>query len=541
MAHFMNSVLEGLAKHPDSILIRPALSRTPPLSWGSVSYTEYAQSLNKAAAYWQRTFRELGASENDVIGIWLTGELWTDLVHLFAISRAGFVPEVFSNLFAVPAGGVIVHDLLEDNKAKALVYDPRYATMVEQMNLTLPAFELIDPTTLIVGPNSPGPLPVVQELDVAVIFHTSGTTGGKPKPIPQTHRWIRALATVHWPGIWQGDYDNGPDVFNNLGSLAHAGSAMSIPTMVPYGACLVLTSRLDMSMEEFLSAVHDCGMNRLLQYGGWLSKLVRIARESPDTLKELQSLRQVAYAGSVMNPADEAWALANKIPITSLYASTECAPCLVSNLGSGDTYLRLIPGAQCKMIPVEMDSESQGDTIRQLYELFAPRSAPNCPHISVCNREDGFAPGDLFEEVGPGAYAFRGRRDDWIRCTAPGFCDAKGQEDNVMKTCSDVVNGCVVVGNNRPYPILIVELHPGSMSLEAASEDSKKLKEEILRRIKPYNDRLFSFERIVDPLAVVVMSPGSLPRNTEKNNVKRKATEEAYAGLLDDLYASTKL
>ena len=62
--------------------------------------------------------------------------------------------------------------------------------------------------------------------------------------------------------------------------------------------------------------VQQCGLNRLLQYGSWLSALIGVARQNDAVLKAMQGLRQVAYTGVSLNPEDEAWALANGIPVT---------------------------------------------------------------------------------------------------------------------------------------------------------------------------------------------------------------------------------
>jgi hypothetical protein len=76
--------------------------------------------------------------------------------------------------------------------------------------------------------------------------------------------------------------------------------------------------------------------------------------------------------------------------------------------------MRLIEGLDYKFIPtkgldhtdLDRDSEQrvQGG---QLFDLFLPAEADNCPHHSIRNRPDGHITGDLFEEVKPGLYCFR--------------------------------------------------------------------------------------------------------------------------------------
>ena len=59
-----------------------------------------------------------------------------------------------------------------------------------------------------------------------MIFHTSGTTNGRPKPVPQTHRWLVAEAEVSYKAVIQCYPENGGQiVWNNIGSFASIGAA----------------------------------------------------------------------------------------------------------------------------------------------------------------------------------------------------------------------------------------------------------------------------------------------------------------------------
>ena len=151
----------------------------------------------------------------------LTGEHVTDLVHLYGLARAGYVPELFSLKFSLP-GQAVVCDLLQECDGKALVYDAHFHDIVNEINL--PKFPLVDITALPDASDALQPLPDASAEDPAIIFHTSGTTGGRPKPVPQSHKWCIAHAKYCWNGAWQGKYDT-QDVVNNIGSFAHMGAS----------------------------------------------------------------------------------------------------------------------------------------------------------------------------------------------------------------------------------------------------------------------------------------------------------------------------
>lgn len=162
----------------------------------------------------------------------VTGILYTDLVTLYGIARAGFVPQVFSLRMSVQGKPIIV-DLLAATSGKALIFDPSLAEHIT--TVPLPTFPIPAPSTITgmadAFRNANGtltlpPLPEVLPTDIAVIFHTSGTTSGKPKPIPETHRWIKSQGQQQWPNVWSAEFHT-PAVVNNLGSFANLGSAIS--------------------------------------------------------------------------------------------------------------------------------------------------------------------------------------------------------------------------------------------------------------------------------------------------------------------------
>ncbi|KAI0790177.1 acetyl-CoA synthetase-like protein [Irpex lacteus] len=491
-----------MSRWPDSPLIRPFTGTETEYSWGLITFGEFRRDLEKTAEYYQKTLFSAGLKAGDVVGLWLTGEHVTDLVHLYGLARAGYVPELFSLKFSLPG------------QAVALVYDAHFHDIVNE--ITCP--------TLPDASDALQPLPDVSAEDPAIIFHTSGTTGGRPKPVPQSHKWCIAHAKYCWNGAWQGKYDT-QDVVNNIGSFAHMGASTYIYKSAFTGAAFVQTSHAAIGADEFLAMVKQCGLNRLLQYATWLSALIDVARTNDEVLSALQGMRQVMYTGLAMNPEDEAWAYAHGIPLTNMYGTTETV--YGSVRGAKENYLRPIPELGLELIPALNDKSSGSDASqKQLYDLFLPLTALNCPCPKVRNRPDGHITGDLFEEVNldttmltwmsiPG-----GRSDDWIKTgpTRAAFCDTKAIEDNVLKTCADLVRNCVAVGHLKPRVVLLLE--SSASSGEIGTDEAQKLKEEVLRRTAEFNSRLLEHERITDPASILVVPAGSLPRTSEKGNIR---------------------
>lgn len=155
----------------------------------------------------------------------ITGDKYNDLVSMYAIARIGYIPQMLNKAMAIQ-GSLVIKDVLTATGAKAVLFDQFFAAFISQ--LPCPCMELIDVTSIIqysLLPSELPDLPAVNDTDIAVIFHTSGTTSGKPKPVPETHNWLRCQAQIQWTAIWQGGSQQA--VVNNLGSFANVGSATS--------------------------------------------------------------------------------------------------------------------------------------------------------------------------------------------------------------------------------------------------------------------------------------------------------------------------
>ncbi|KAI0641381.1 acetyl-CoA synthetase-like protein [Trametes meyenii] len=516
MSHFMNFVFDRLRSHASDPFMRHFEGDRSTFKWGLITYQDFLDTLETSIAYWTVELSSRGVKQGEVVGMWLKGSHWSDLAHIYAVSAAGFVPEVFGQPFTP----TFVQDLLSDHEARALIYHEMFEALLPHVQWEQQLIKLPKPHEVPAVDAPKGAPPTVGEDDVAMIFHTSGTTGGRPKPVPQTHKWLVAEGEVTWKCVIQ-RHPEGQHVFNNIGSFASIGAASCVTFMSWSGACLTQSSGREITADEFLAMVQQCGLNFLLQYAPWLAKLLSVARKRPEVLEALRGLQQIAYTGATLNPDDEQWALEQGIRLTPMYANTECGPLMIASLDSGESHLRLASEVKCELRPAGLaDGENSSVSALQLYEFFVSADSKTCPHPSVRNRPDGHVTGDLFEEVKPGCYVFRGRSDDWIRTGGnPAFCDTKAIEENVLKTCVDVVHNCVVVGHQRICPVLVVE--PEGSTDISTPQSALEVKKTIIERTKPFNEKLFAHERITTPECILFVPVGSLPRTTVSVTILR--------------------
>ena len=121
----------------------------------------------------------------------LSGFTYTDVLHIYGISRAGYIPQLFSLKLPNPT---VVHELLRRAGAQALIYDASFESLLKDFPLliygalTSDRLDRLEPTAVLLPDISES-----QDDDIAFIFHTSGSTSGSPKLVPMSYRWLSSV------------------------------------------------------------------------------------------------------------------------------------------------------------------------------------------------------------------------------------------------------------------------------------------------------------------------------------------------------------
>ena len=118
----------------------------------------------------------------------LSGFTYTDVLHIYGISRAGYIPQLFSLKLPNPT---VVHELLCRAGAQALIYDASFESLLKDFPLPIYGAltsDRLEPTAVLLPDISES-----QDDDIAFIFHTSGSTSGSPKLVPMSYRWLSTV------------------------------------------------------------------------------------------------------------------------------------------------------------------------------------------------------------------------------------------------------------------------------------------------------------------------------------------------------------
>jgi len=121
----------------------------------------------------------------------LSGMTYVDVLHIYGLTRAGYVPQLFSIRLPNPD---VVYELLSKAQARALIVDPSFEGLLK--SCPTPVHRAATTVYDIDSHDMPLPsLPTLRESDTVFIFHTSGSTSGIPKLVPCSLSWLDSAIT----------------------------------------------------------------------------------------------------------------------------------------------------------------------------------------------------------------------------------------------------------------------------------------------------------------------------------------------------------
>ncbi|KAG7099318.1 hypothetical protein E1B28_001176 [Marasmius oreades] len=522
----LTSLESSAARFPSSVIFKtPILDGSGSLvNWNSITYSQFHGDVLLYARYWAKVLGHDRIPQRSVVGLWIGGYTYQDVLHIYGLSRAGYIPQLFSLRLPNPD---VIFELLHRAQARALICDQAFHSVLQGRPVPVHVASPVSKSDVSTDPLPE--LPVVPSDAIAFLFHTSGSTSGSPKLVPCTYQWLDATllksGQVATPRV-----SSRQDVVTWMGSMCHIAQTFMLMGYIQHGSCVVQPTTISFSSEELMDMIHHCGLNRLNQFAAFLAMQLRSSRNNPKLLSMLADLDEVLYGGMPLPQEEQEWALRNNINLRNLFGSTECGATLVSVGGSGAdaNLLRPLEGVSYSFEPVHPSSEGAHQSTGRIFEFIVRADSRDCPHPTLRHSDGHFHTGDFFHEVSPGLYVFRGRADDWIKSENSLKCDAKAIEDNVRTMCGNLVSDCIVVGTGRPSPVLFVE--PGT------GMDDDKLKKEIIRKTRQFHSRRYLHERITSMNMVVVVPRNTLPRTATKGNIRRKAVEDIYKVQLDHIY-----
>jgi acyl-CoA synthetase (AMP-forming)/AMP-acid ligase II len=114
---------------------------------------------------------------------------YTDVLHVYGLSRAGYIPQLFSIRLPSP---VVIFELLQRAKAKALIFDSSFKSVLENCPVPTHLAVRADSVTDTADPLPDMPKAISGD-EIVFVFHTSGSTSGSPKLVPCSRKWLNMI------------------------------------------------------------------------------------------------------------------------------------------------------------------------------------------------------------------------------------------------------------------------------------------------------------------------------------------------------------
>lgn len=381
---------------------------------------------------------------------------------------------------------------------------------------------------------SPAKIPSrVKSDDIAYLFHTSGTSSGLPKPIPQSH--FAAVGVLpRLPG-------GGSAATFSTTPLYHGGIADCFRAWASGATIHLFPGTQPITAANVRRAValanrylaNACPVKYFTSVPYILQMLGGDPADPEDNsgLQLLQEMDLVGVGGAAL-PASVGESLASRnVNLVSRFGSAECGFLLSSHRDySTDrewSYLR----ADSSLQPDYYDFEPQvtEDGQPSLFEFIVK---PKWPHRGKTNRPDGsFATSDLFERHPSitNAWRYHSRADAQITLLNGKKFDPAPVEGELLasETGKRVLSDAMIFGTGREMPGVLLFPKPGHSS---ASDD--QIIEELWPTVEQMNEETQSHARLAKSSMVLVKREGGeipqLPKSS-KGTILRGQAEKMFA------------
>ncbi|KAF2486979.1 hypothetical protein BDY17DRAFT_273602 [Neohortaea acidophila] len=358
---------------------------------------------------------------------------------------------------------------------------------------------------------------------VAYFHHTSGTSSGRPKPIPQSHHGaVGALLALD--GRYKATFTTTPLYHGGPADTFRAWTSGAMIWFFPSRDAPVTAPNVLKCLDEARKASKD-QKSPPVKYFTSVPYILQMMSEDEHGLAVLKQMDLVGVGGAAL-PKQNGDDLVNAgVNLVSRYGSAECGFLLSSHrnyeIDKEWQYLRKPASSPHLMF----EAREEG-----LYELIV---TAGWPHMAKATRVNGsFATSDLFEPHPHirDAWKYHSRSDAQLTLITGKKFDPAPIEDAIV-AATDLVSSALVFGNNRPSPGILLFRSSSANSISDA---------ELVRKITPAISKVNAqspghAKLIPDMLVPMPFSEHSLEK-TSKGTLMRSKAEKRYEARIEASY-----
>ncbi|KJX95855.1 acetyl-CoA synthetase-like protein [Zymoseptoria brevis] len=366
--------------------------------------------------------------------------------------------------------------------------------------------------------------------DTAYLHHTSGTSTGLPKPIPQSHN-AGCGVQPRLNGIDAATFTTTPLYHGGVADLFRAWTSGAMMWLFP-GDKLPITAKnvsrcLEVAASALRSEEKEGEKVPKVKYFSSVPYVLQGMADHPLGLSQLQTMSIVGVGGAAL-PAEVGDELVKQgVPLISRFGSAECGFLMSSHrpFATDTEWQYLRPGSRgSKYLRFEPREE---DGLCELIIL------PGWPHMAKTNREDGsFATSDLFErhESIPDAWRYHSRADSQLTLVTGKKFDPAPLEAGIAAS-SPLIGDVLIFGNGKPYPGMLV-----FRAEEARDMEEGEFERDVWKVVEKFNREGQSHTRISRGMVVLLGREEKGLEKSSKGTVIRRVAEERFEQLIERAY-----
>ena len=355
---------------------------------------------------------------------------------------------------------------------------------------------------------------------IPYLHHSSGTSSGKPKSVPQSNAAAFAALPVidAYPG--GATFSSTPLYHGGVADCFRAWASGQMIWLFP-GEEKPITAQTVLACLSAASESASTGSVPPVKYFSSVPYVLRDLSANERGLDVLRRMDIVGVGGAAFPTSLGQKLVAQGINLVSRYGSAECGFLLSSYRDFDEDhdwdYLRSHTGAE------HLSFESQDSGLSELVVK------PGWPHMAKTNREDGsYATADQLEKhpTKPNAWRYHSRADAQITLVNGKKFDPEPVESAILAGCQlDPLLDVIVFGDGESYPGALIFVRPSSDSIP------EKVLDQVWPTIEDVNQRNPSHARLSKSmLKVVVHENNSVPplEKSSKGTILRRKAQEQY-------------
>lgn len=369
----------------------------------------------------------------------------------------------------------------------------------------------------------------VCDTDIAYLHHTSGTSSGITKPIPQSHR--AAVGVLPCLGGRQSaTFTTTPLYHGGIADLFRAWTSDALIWLFPGKDLPITAAHVSTCLDIAQNHANTNSSVPPVKYFSSVPYVLQMLANDDRGLGFLQFMDIVGVGGAAL-PIEVGDSLVRKkVNLISRFGSAECGFLMSSHRDYVKDkeweYLRSTPGGD----QLQFEPREGG-----LFELVIQ---PDWPHMAKRNRGNGsYATADLFAPHPsiPDAWRYHSRSDSQLTLITGKKFDPAPLED-AMKACSDKLDDVLIFGNGMPYPGALL-----FRSESARLVSDTELIRELGPRVTTLNRESQSHARISQNMLIPMVPTAEGLAKSSKGTVLRSIVEQEYAEVIKAAYTDWQL